>query len=49
MGGECHRNFGMMTVAFVEETLGRTLVLECISELESGVILCDRSQEWKVH
>ena len=38
----------MMTVAFGEETLGRTQVLEWISELESGVALSDISQEWNV-
>jgi hypothetical protein len=47
--GKCHRNFEMMTVAFLEETLGRTQVLEWISELESGVTLSDVLQEWNVH
>ena len=39
----------MMTVAFGEETVGRTLVYGWISELESGVALSDMSQEWDVH
>jgi len=37
VGGQCHRNFGMMTVAFGEETLGRTQILEWISDLGSVV------------
>jgi len=39
----------MMTVAFGEETVGRTPVCGRISELESGVALSDMSQEWNVH
>jgi hypothetical protein len=39
----------MMTVAFGEETLGRTPVLEWISELESCVTLSDVLQGWNVH
>ena len=39
----------MMTVAFGEETLRRTGVLEWISELENGVTLSDMSQDWNVH
>jgi hypothetical protein len=35
-----------MTIAFGDETLGRTQVLEWISELDSGVTLFDMSQEW---
>ena len=47
--GKCHRNYEMMTVAFREEILGRTQVLEWISELGSGVTLSDMSQDWNVH
>jgi len=47
--GKCHSTFEMMTVAFGEETVGRTLVFGRISELESGVALSDMSQERNVH
>jgi len=36
----------MMTVAFGEETVGRTQVLGRISELEMSVTVCDVLQGW---
>jgi hypothetical protein len=46
--GKCHRNFGM-TLAFREETMGRTSILEWTSELEIGATLSDMLQEWNLH
>lgn len=43
------QDFEMLKVAFGEETMGRTHVLEWISELKSDVTLSDMSQEWNVH
>jgi len=39
----------MMTVAFGDETVGRTSVLGWISELEMSVTVCDVLQGWNVH